>query len=104
MKSFGIKPIGFKLIKLALRGIFKSRLDSLFFCVQMTGIELNEKLALFYAEYKATDHLLCHDDELEGRRIAFILYLSPQWSEEDGGTLDLFTVDDQVKRRNILYY
>ncbi len=65
----------------------------------MTGIELNEKLALFYAEYKATDHLLCHDDELEGRRIAFILYLSPQWSEEDGGTLDLFSVDDQVKRK-----
>jgi Rps23 Pro-64 3,4-dihydroxylase Tpa1-like proline 4-hydroxylase len=74
--------------------------DSLSYCVQMTGIELNEKLALFYAEYKTTDHLLCHDDELEGRRIAFILYLSPQWSEEDGGTLDLFAVDDQVKRRN----
>jgi Rps23 Pro-64 3,4-dihydroxylase Tpa1-like proline 4-hydroxylase len=100
--SFGIKPIEFKLIrfKLALKNIF----NSLSYCVQMTGIELNEKLALFYAEYKATDHLLCHDDELEGRRIAFILYLSPQWSEEDGGTLDLFSVDDQVKRRNILYY
>jgi Rps23 Pro-64 3,4-dihydroxylase Tpa1-like proline 4-hydroxylase len=70
----------------------------------MTGIELNEKLALFYAEYKTTDHLLCHDDELEGRRIAFILYLSPQWSEEDGGTLDLFSVDDQVKRRKNIFW
>ena len=33
-----------------------------------------------------SDVLLCHDDELEGRRIAFILYLVPEWSEEDGGT------------------
>ena len=40
-----------------------------------------------------TDHLLCHDDELEGRRVAFILYLVPPWSEQDGGHLDLFKVD-----------
>jgi hypothetical protein len=62
------------------------------FCLQMTGIELNDKLALFYAEYGATDHLLCHDDELEGRRVAFILYLAKNWTEEDGGSLDLFAV------------
>ena len=31
------------------------------------------------------DLLLCHDDELEGRRIAFILYLTSDWSPEDGG-------------------
>ena len=58
----------------------------------MTGIELNEKLALFYAEYRATDHLLCHDDELEGRQVAFILYLTPGWTAADGGSLDLFAV------------
>ena len=33
-----------------------------------------------------SDELLCHDDELEGRRIAFILYLvDPDWTAEDGG-------------------
>ena len=32
-----------------------------------------------------TDVLLCHDDELEGRRIAFIFYLVPEWTKEDGG-------------------
>ena len=31
------------------------------------------------------DVLLCHDDELEGRRIAFIFYLVPEWTKEDGG-------------------
>ncbi len=29
------------------------------------------------AIYQRTHHLLCHDDELEGRRIAYVLYLVP---------------------------
>ena len=32
-----------------------------------------------------SDVLLCHDDELEGRRIAFIFYLVPDWTDSDGG-------------------
>uniref|UniRef100_A0A1X7URD1 Prolyl 3,4-dihydroxylase TPA1/OFD1 N-terminal domain-containing protein n=1 Tax=Amphimedon queenslandica TaxID=400682 RepID=A0A1X7URD1_AMPQE len=29
--------------------------------------------------------LLCHDDELEGRRIAYIYYLvDPSWEKKDG--------------------
>ena len=43
----------------------------------------------------ATDVLLCHDDELEGRRIAFILYLVPAWEQADGGTLDLYDADGE---------
>ena len=40
------------------------------------------------------DVLLCHDDELEGRRVAYILYLVDEdWNSEDGGGLDLFNVD-----------
>ena len=31
------------------------------------------------------DVLLCHDDELEDRKIAYILYLVPPWTKEDGG-------------------
>ena len=39
--------------------------------------------------------LLCHVDELEGRRIAYILYLVDEdWNETDGGSLELFTVDE----------
>lgn len=45
------------------------------------------------SKYEYTDTLLCHDDELEGRRIAFILYLVPYWKKEDGGALDLFDTD-----------
>ena len=47
--------------------------------------------------YSRGDHLLCHDDSLEGRRFAFILYLVPQsppWSaKRDGGALQLLPVD-----------
>ena len=40
------------------------------------------------------DKLLCHDDKLEGRRIAFNLYLVPDdWREEDGGDLAFFGVN-----------
>ena len=42
-----------------------------------------------------TDILLCHDDELDTRRVAFALYLTPSWSKEDGGLLDLFDMDGQ---------
>ncbi|XP_074641970.1 prolyl 3-hydroxylase OGFOD1-like [Tubulanus polymorphus] len=61
---------------------------------QVTGIPLSDKIDMTCSKYDYTDTLLCHDDELEGRRIAFILYLVPPWKPEDGGALDLFNVDD----------
>ena len=43
------------------------------------------------------DILLCHDDELDDRRIAFIYYLVPEnWTEQDGGALDLFAVNGKI--------
>lgn len=63
----------------------------------VTDIELNDEIALFCARYDYTDYLLCHDDELEGRRIAFIWYLVPKsWREEDGGALELFDRDAET--------
>lgn len=40
--------------------------------------------------YQDTDFLLCHDDRLEGRKIAYIYYLS-NFKEADGGSLNLFS-------------
>lgn len=45
--------------------------------------------------YSDTDYLLCHDDQIPGRKIAFIVYLS-DLDEGEGGTLNLF---DQVMGR-----
>lgn len=44
--------------------------------------------------YVRGDFLLCHDDRLSSRRVAFILYLvPPDWSDVDGGHLDLLAAD-----------
>jgi Rps23 Pro-64 3,4-dihydroxylase Tpa1-like proline 4-hydroxylase len=42
--------------------------------------------------YKQSQYLLCHDDRLESRRVAFVLYLvDPAWdSAKDGGQIELF--------------
>jgi Rps23 Pro-64 3,4-dihydroxylase Tpa1-like proline 4-hydroxylase len=49
------------------------------------------------------DTLLCHDDDLEERRIAFIYYLTPDgddgWTAEDGGQLDLFDCSGKFNLR-----
>ncbi|XP_078527691.1 prolyl 3-hydroxylase OGFOD1 [Lissotriton helveticus] len=63
----------------------------------ITKVELEQTVDLSCAQYKYTDTLLCHDDELEGRRIAFILYLVPPWEEADGGTLDLYSTDENFQ-------
>lgn len=42
----------------------------------------------------SSDVLSCHDDELDDRRVAFIYYLVPEsWNAEDGGRLQLFSLD-----------
>ena len=69
---------------------------------KVTGIELDTEIDLFCAKYSYTDHLLCHDDELEGRRIAFIMYFVKDWTEKDGGTLDLFDLDELGHPSNIV--
>ncbi|RUS77524.1 hypothetical protein EGW08_014708 [Elysia chlorotica] len=69
----------------------------------VTEIPLNSKIDLFCSQYKYTDVLLCHDDELEERRIAFIYYLVPElWCQADGGTLDLFDATDLGHPKSII--
>ncbi|XP_045159560.2 prolyl 3-hydroxylase OGFOD1-like [Mercenaria mercenaria] len=70
--------------------------------IQVTGIPLNKTVDAFCAQYVYTDTLLCHDDELEGRRIAYIFYLVNSWTEKDGGALDLFSVDDNIQPKEVV--
>ncbi|XP_014774688.1 prolyl 3-hydroxylase OGFOD1 [Octopus bimaculoides] len=76
----------------AFRKLFYT--DVLEWMKKVTNVELTNAVDLFCSIYEYTDVLLCHDDELEGRRIAFILYLVPPWGPTDGGTLDLFTTNE----------
>ncbi len=49
-----------------------------------------------------THYLLCHDDQVQDRSIAFILNLSVNWKEEYGGSLDLFSVDSKNEPKEIV--
>ena len=41
--------------------------------------------------------MLCHDDELEGRRIAYIFYLVPHdWDKSDGGIVHIFFQNNKI--------
>ncbi len=61
----------------------------------VTGVATSDTVDVSAAQYVRGSHLLCHDDDLSARRIAFILYLVPEgWdAARDGGTLDLFGAD-----------
>lgn len=57
----------------------------------ITGIPTNDTLDISAAKYTEGSYLLCHDDDLAERRIAYIIYLVPEdWEAEDGGALDIF--------------
>ena len=57
---------------------------------QLTGEKLSRKIDISGFIYDDTDHLLPHDDKLEGRKIAFVINLSKKWKAKYGGQLDFF--------------
>ena len=51
-------------------------------------------LDLSSQRYSNGHYLLSHDDRLDTRRVAFVLYLVDEhWNENDGGSLDFFPTD-----------
>ena len=79
-------------VHLLVQELYSARFRQL--VAQVSGLQLSalsSSVSISCAVYGAGDRLLCHDDRLQGRRIAYILYLVPQdWAERDGGQLDLF--------------
>jgi hypothetical protein len=57
----------------------------------ITGIATAPTVDISAAKYSDGSYLLCHDDDLSSRRIAYIIYLVPEdFEAADGGSLDLF--------------
>jgi len=44
--------------------------------------------------YSSTNHLLPHDDRLEGRKIAYVVNLSQNFTKKDGGALSFFETNN----------
>ena len=59
------------------------------FMQKITKIKLKGKIDLFGSIYQDTDFLLPHDDQVPGRKVAFMLYLN-DLEEKDGGALALY--------------
>jgi Rps23 Pro-64 3,4-dihydroxylase Tpa1-like proline 4-hydroxylase len=57
---------------------------------QITGVKIKAgTIDMNGSLYEDTDFLLCHDDQLQGRKVAYIYYLSQDFKESDGGALTL---------------
>ena len=71
---------------------------------EITGVQTTPgELDAFGAIYEDTDYLLCHDDQLEDRKIAYILYLTTL-EEYQGGALALFSDDEGLPAEKVTSY
>ncbi|OUC40646.1 Biopterin-dependent aromatic amino acid hydroxylase [Trichinella nativa] len=63
---------------------------------KVTGIPLDDRVALAAQVYSHGNYLLCHDDRVGGRRIAFILnFTENSWTPDDGGLLELLECETE---------
>jgi len=46
--------------------------------------------------------LLCHDDRVDDRSVAFVYYLNYDWLDEWGGTFDIYSVDKNYNANKIV--
>lgn len=63
--------------------------EMLDFMQTISKLKLSGKIDLFGSIYQDTDFLLPHDDQVPGRKVAFMIYLN-DLEEKDGGALALY--------------
>lgn len=61
-----------------------------------------KKIDLHSLKLLNTHYLLCHDDDIQDRKIAFIINLSENWKKEYGGQLELFDSKNNLPTNKIL--
>jgi Rps23 Pro-64 3,4-dihydroxylase Tpa1-like proline 4-hydroxylase len=73
-----------------IRGVLLSK-EFLKYIEKLTNSKIDHKNIDFHSlKLKNTHYLLCHDDDVKNREIAFIINLSNNWEKEWGGKLELF--------------
>lgn len=95
-----LRTVDFKEIKLKNK-IIKDFYEFIFsnefilFIENLTGEKNLKKTGdLHSLKLLDTHYLLCHNDEVQDRKLAFILNLSENIKKENMGSLDLFSVDE----------
>jgi prolyl 3-hydroxylase /prolyl 3,4-dihydroxylase len=75
--------------------------DFVLYMQAITGMTFSHQVDLAGTLYQDTDFLLVHDDQLDGRKIAFLIYLSTMLADQ-GGSLNLFnTKFDKTHNANL---
>ena len=57
------------------------------------SFEYIKSLSTVFTIRRSGGYLECHDDRLDSRCVAYILYLVDDWSEDDGGELQLLEME-----------
>lgn len=82
-------------VKLLKARAFRSYIE------QLTGEKLSSKIDVHSMIYEDSDYLLCHDDRLEGRKIAFVFNLSKDFTKRSGGDFALLSSDNKGRPSKI---
>lgn len=71
----------------------------------VTGVKLtNRELDMGGSKYQDTNFLLCHDDRVTGRKIAYIFYFNQNFTAKDGGALALFSTKGKHPHKAVKRY
>ncbi|HLC72449.1 MAG TPA: 2OG-Fe(II) oxygenase family protein [Candidatus Nanoarchaeia archaeon] len=70
----------------------------------ITGKKLAPTIDAFGAVYPPTGYLLPHDDQLEGRSIAYVYNLSQGFKKSNGGALELFSTKEHKPQEVVKSY
>ena len=76
---------------------FLSSKEFLSFMASLTNEKTLNGIDMHAHKFQQGDYLLFHDDVVEGRGIAYILYLSHGFKAEDGGRLRLYDIKKPQK-------
>lgn len=89
MRTINFKDIKDKKIKDFTEFISSNEFIS--FMENLTGLKfVRDKFELHSLNFHNTHYLLCHDDQVQERSIAFIIYFCEDFNKDDGGELELF--------------
>lgn len=75
------------------------------FLEKVTGLKLTEReMSMSGTCYVSGSFLICHDDEIENRKIAYILYLGEDFGEGDGGEFALYSSQNNRPKEIVKKY
>lgn len=80
---------------------FFSSKEFIDYIFSITGIKTNN-ISMSSLLFRSTDYLLCHDDQVENRKIAYVVNLAKNFEKKDGGSLQLLNINEKRQPKEIV--